>query len=183
MQNAVLEKLGIRETDGAVRSVQMTREWIQSKPDVLKAANTIIQELGGKPAEDNYSARIIAQNMVADLVLNGAEFDGDSSYANGVERAKLMNEKYPYFAKHENGVVMETVNVEVKANGKAKIVKIQKPKESGKRGSRRAEVKELILKNQGKKMSEVIKILMETLNIGKANATTNYYLAKKELQG
>lgn len=183
MQNAVLEKLGIRETDGAVRSVQVTREWIQSKSDTLKAANTLITELGGKPASENYSARIIAQNMVADLVVQGCEFDGEVSYANGVERAKLMNDKYPYFAKHENGVIMETVNVEVSENGKSKIVKIQKPKVAGKRGSRRAEVKEIILKNQGKKMSEVIKVLMETLNIGKANATTNYYLAKKELQG
>lgn len=183
MQNAVLEKLQIRETDGAIRSVQATREWIQSKPDRLKAANTIVTELGGKPLGDNYSARIVAQNMVSDLVLQGAEFDGETSYAHGVKRAEVMSKQYPYFAKQENGVIMETVNVEVTANGKAKIVKISKPKEAGKRGSRRAQVKELILKNQGKKMSEIIKVLMETLNIGKPNATTQYYLAKKELQG
>ena len=183
MMNSTLEKLGVRDTDGAIRSVQATREYIQSKSDPLKAANTIITELGGRHVEPLYNARIVAQNMVSDLVLNGAEFDGEASFANGVKRAEVMNEKYPYFAKHENGIVMETVNVEVTQDGKAKIVKIQKPKVAGKRGSRRAEVKELILKNQGKKMSEIIKILMESLAIGKPNATTQYYLAKKELQG
>ena len=102
MNNPTIARLNLANETSMVRATETVRLHVLNSPVPLKAANDIITELGGSPIDRAFTARHVAQMMVRDCMVKGAEFDHAKSYKNSLAIAQHLTEKYPGFAKSED---------------------------------------------------------------------------------
>lgn len=95
-----LKKFDIDPKAGKQRAIQAVGEMIQTAPDPLSMANSVIVELGGAELLDFPTARITAKAFVEQAVEQGSKFDPEAAQTYAAEKvAKLRGEQPEAFAK------------------------------------------------------------------------------------
>ncbi len=186
----VLKTLNLESCDSAIRATQDTRLWIEDQDDKVKAANSIIEAVAGPGMyiEQPYQSRIVAQNLVADLVIQGAEFDGESALKKAIERAELMAKKYDIFANRENGVAddgidsYEIINKEANKRINDEVKKMSNKPVIVKKKEKKVEVSAVITPKAAKERAKVeVKEVNTEKKTSKRQMGLAFYRANKDM--
>lgn len=172
----VLDRLHIDSTSrcGAVQDV---RTLIESAPDPIAAAKSIIMNLSDVDFDTNDAivARMTAQRLVDEAIVLGEKYDCEAALKKAAEKIAEARIKTPWvFATSTGSSVASTtetregVNVEVKADGKMK------------KGGKQILAKALYEKHKALSNKEILAIFMKELDMSEAGARTYFYNAKKE---
>ena len=95
-----LKKFDIDPKAGKQRAIQAIGEMIQTAPDPLSMANSVIVELGGAEVLDFPTARITAKALVEQAVEAGDTFNPEAAQAYATEKvAKLRGQQPEVFTK------------------------------------------------------------------------------------
>lgn len=95
-----LKKFDIDPKAGKQRAIQAIGEMIQTAPDPLSMANSVIVELGGAEVLDFPTARITAKALVEQAIEAGDTFNPEAAQAYATEKvAKLRGQQPEVFTK------------------------------------------------------------------------------------
>ena len=158
----ILSKLKISKGTSDGRAIQAVRDYLDSQPNPLKAANAIINKVGIKPIDNRKKAYVFAMTTV-EQSLHTMTPDIETIIKKSNERIEKITDLLGpgAFIVHEN------------SNDDAM---------SRKGPSKRSIAQEIYLQNKDKGEKYIIELVQKELEVTKQNAYTYIYLVKKDLK-
>lgn len=159
----VLTKLKIQPTAGPCRAVQQVREYLDSHPNPLKAANAILNKYGIPPLDNCKRAYVFAMTSVEQSLNNNVpKIESIINKAN--ERIDRITDMLG------SGAFTDYTNVNSETST------------PDRKGGKRKIARDLYLEHKDKGDKFVIDLIQKELEITKQNAYTYVYLVKKDLK-
>lgn len=154
------------DPNSVIRSVQTIGSKVIESSDPLHTANHIIMNLGGSPLTDPIDARIMAQALTEQLLVQKDAYDTLKAVSIATEKLNRVKVEMPFiYATKESNVNTAT------ADGK---------RASRKSNDKKAKAFEIFEQNRDKKESDVAKLIQTQLGITFANA---YYYVNRVFKG
>lgn len=161
INSGVLEKLKVQVGMSPIVAIQRTREYLDSQPDGLKAANSLLLKMG-LPVENNQrKAYVFLMSAIENIV---------QSKPLAVKQIALRAE--------------ESINKIKDLIGKNAFIETTTPNKvkNKKKASKRFIAMEIFQQYRDKGDKFVIEKISETLDVTKPNAYTYFYLIRKDLK-
>lgn len=154
------------DPNSVIRSIQTIGLKVNESSDPLLTANRIIMSLGGSPLTNPIDARIMAQALTEQLLVQKDAYDTNQAISIATEKLNKIKSEMPFiYATKESDVNTAT------ADGK---------RASRKTNDKKAKAFEIFEQNRDKKESDVAKLIQNQLGITFANA---YYYVNRVFKG
>lgn len=161
--NEVLSKLKILPNTIPTRAVQQVREYLDSHPNPLKAANAILNKYGVPPLDNCKKAYVFAMTSVEQSLNNNVpKIESIINKAN--ERIERITDILG------SGAFTDYTNVNSETSS------------PDRKGGKRKIAMDLYLEHKDKGDKFVIELIQKELQVTKQNAYTYVYLVKKDLK-
>jgi hypothetical protein len=159
--NDIISKLKLSRGMSMTVAIQNTREYLDSHPDSLKAANAITGKFGIQPINNKKKAYVFAMTAVEQSLNN-------------------MNPTIEAIIQKSNERITRITDM----IGPHAFVDLDQQKSdtsSSPKGSKREVARAIYLEHKDKGDKRVIELVQEALGVTKQNAYTYVYLVKKDL--